>query len=97
VRPYEHPDVCDPAVIGIPHDERGEEVAAAAALMTGTDSTPGERLEFVKQRVAAYEHPRHGGLVDELPRALPARSSSVRSTAGRPWWRCPDDRGPARG
>ncbi|MEA2382229.1 MAG: long-chain acyl-CoA synthetase [Solirubrobacteraceae bacterium] len=65
---YEHPDVREVAVIGIPHDELGEEVAAAIALKAGADSTPDELRDFVKQRVAAYKYPRHVWLVDELPK-----------------------------
>jgi len=65
---YEHPDVREAAVIGIPHDALGEEVAAAVALKPGAESTPGELRDFVKQRVAAYKYPRHVWLVDELPK-----------------------------
>jgi long-chain acyl-CoA synthetase len=65
---YEHPDVREAAVIGIPHDALGEEVAAAVALKPGAQSTPGELRDFVKQRVAAYKYPRHVWLVDELPK-----------------------------
>jgi long-chain acyl-CoA synthetase len=64
---YEHPDVRQAAVIGIPHRELGEEVAAAIVLKTGAHSTPGELREFVKQRIAAYKYPRHVWIVDELP------------------------------
>jgi long-chain acyl-CoA synthetase len=65
---YEHPAIREVAVIGIPHDELGEEVAAAIALKAGADSTPGELRDFVKQRVAAYKYPRHVWLVDDLPK-----------------------------
>jgi long-chain acyl-CoA synthetase len=65
---YEHPDVREAAVIGIPHEALGEEVAAAVALKPGAESTPGELRDFVKQRVAAYKYPRHVWLVDELPK-----------------------------
>jgi long-chain acyl-CoA synthetase len=65
---YEHPQVHEAAVIGIPHEELGEEVAAAVALKAGADATPGELREFVKERVAAYKYPRHVWLVDELPK-----------------------------
>jgi long-chain acyl-CoA synthetase len=65
---YEHPDVREAAVIGIPHAELGEEVAAAVALKGGAESTPEVLRDFVKQRVAAYKYPRHVWLVDELPK-----------------------------
>jgi long-chain acyl-CoA synthetase len=64
---YEHPDVRQVAVIGIPHAELGEEVAAAVVLKAGAHSTAGELREFVKQRIAAYKYPRRVWLVDELP------------------------------
>jgi len=60
--------VREAAVIGIPHAELGEEVAAAVALKSGTESTPEVLRDFVKQRVAAYKYPRHIWIVDELPK-----------------------------
>jgi long-chain acyl-CoA synthetase len=65
---YEHPDVREAAVVGIPHDELGEEVAAAVALKDGAQTSAGELREFVKQRVAAYKYPRRVWLVDALPK-----------------------------
>jgi long-chain acyl-CoA synthetase len=65
---YEHPAVREAAVIGVPHRELGEEVAAAVALKDGVDSSPAELRDFVKQRVAAYKYPRQVWLVDELPK-----------------------------
>jgi long-chain acyl-CoA synthetase len=65
---YEHPEVREAAVIGVPHAELGEEVAAAVALRAGADCTPEELREFVKQRIAAYKYPRHVWVVDELPK-----------------------------
>jgi long-chain acyl-CoA synthetase len=65
---YEHPDVREAAVIGIPDDSLGEEVAAAVALKAGAATEPNELREFVKDRVAAYKYPRRVWLVDELPK-----------------------------
>ncbi|MGI8712819.1 MAG: long-chain-fatty-acid--CoA ligase [Solirubrobacteraceae bacterium] len=65
---YEHPDVREAAVLGIPHDEYGEEVAAAVALKDGASASAEDLREFVKQQVAAYKYPRKLWLVDELPK-----------------------------
>jgi long-chain acyl-CoA synthetase len=65
---YEHPGVREAAVIGIPHDELGEEVGAAIALKDGAEYSAEDVRAFVKERVAAYKYPRRVWLVDELPK-----------------------------
>jgi len=65
---YAHPDVLEAAVIGVPHDELGEEVAAAIALKDGAAATAEELRDFVKGEVAAYKYPRHVWIVDALPK-----------------------------
>jgi long-chain acyl-CoA synthetase len=65
---YEHPAVREAAVIGIPHADLGEEVAAAVALRDGMHATESEIREFVKTNVAAYKYPRQVWFVDELPK-----------------------------
>jgi long-chain acyl-CoA synthetase len=65
---YEHPAVREVAVIGVPHESLGEEVAAVAALKNGADATPDEMRDHMKQRVAAYKYPRVVWFVDELPK-----------------------------
>jgi long-chain acyl-CoA synthetase len=65
---YEHPAVREVAVLGIPHDEYGEEIAAAVTLKDGAQTTPDELRDFAKQRVAAYKYPRFIWFVDELPK-----------------------------
>ncbi|MFB7450944.1 long-chain fatty acid--CoA ligase [Streptomyces sp. NPDC056194] len=64
---HEHPAVALAAVIGIPHAELGEEVAAAIVLRPGVQALPDELREYVKDRVAAYKYPRRVWLVDALP------------------------------
>jgi len=65
---YEHPDVAEAAVIGLPHTELGEEVGAAVALRPGATVTEAEVREFVKGQVAAYKYPRVVWFVDALPK-----------------------------
>ncbi len=65
---YEHPAVAEAAVVGIPHEDLGEEVGAAVALKPGAAATPEQLQAFVKERVAAYKYPRHVWLEAELPK-----------------------------
>ena len=64
---YEHPAVREAAVIGLPHDQYGEEVGAAVALKDGAQVTSEELRDYVKAQVAAYKYPRLVWFVDELP------------------------------
>jgi long-chain acyl-CoA synthetase len=83
---YEHPAVAECAVVGVPHDELGEEVGAAVALKDGEEVSADDLRAHVKEQVAAYKYPRHIWFVDELPKGptgkilkreidVPARSS----------------------
>jgi long-chain acyl-CoA synthetase len=65
---YEHPAVMEAAVIGVPHESLGEEVAAVVALREGVTCSPEELRAYVKERVAAYKYPRQVWLVEELPK-----------------------------
>jgi long-chain acyl-CoA synthetase len=65
---YEHPQVAEAAVIGVPHPTLGEEVAAAVALRPGSTVTEDELRDYVKGQVAAYKYPRLVWFVDELPK-----------------------------
>jgi len=65
---YEHPDVREAAVLGVPHETLGEEVGAAVVLQAGSTASANDVRTFVKQRVAAYKYPRHVWFVDELPK-----------------------------
>jgi long-chain acyl-CoA synthetase len=53
----QHPAVSEAAVIGLPHPDLGEEVAAALVGRAGTDLDPDEVARFVTDRLAHFEVP----------------------------------------
>jgi long-chain acyl-CoA synthetase len=65
---YEHPAVQEAAVVGIPDDSLGEEVAAAVVLKEGETLDAQELKTYVKEQVAAYKYPRKVWFLDELPK-----------------------------
>ena len=65
---YEHPAVAEAAVVGIPHPQLGEEVAAVIALKPDTEPTEDELRDFLKRQVAPYKYPRVVRIVDALPK-----------------------------
>ena len=65
---YAHPEVLEAAVVGVPHDRLGEEVAALVVPRPGTSLDPDELRAWAKERLAAYKYPRIVVVVDDLPR-----------------------------
>ncbi|TDE59278.1 long-chain fatty acid--CoA ligase [Nonomuraea mesophila] len=66
---FEHPAVDDAAVIGVPHDELGEEVGAVIRLAPGASATAAELRAFLDGRIAAFKIPAHIWFREgELPR-----------------------------
>ena len=64
----EHPDVQEAAVVGIPHQVLGEDIAAYVVLRDGTNLDASTLLGFCSERLADYKRPRELHFADELPR-----------------------------
>ena len=65
---YQHPDVVEAAVIGVPDEKWGETVVAVLALRNGNLPSNDEIISFCKERIASYKKPKHIVFVEELPK-----------------------------
>ncbi len=66
---YDHPAVTDAALIGLPHQQLGEEPAAVVHLAPGMEASEADLQEWVAERLAKFKVPvRIAFTPDTLPR-----------------------------
>lgn len=75
---YEHPDIEEALVIGIPDDYRGESPKAFVKLKNGASEMTLEKLQkFLKERLGPHEMPRELELRQSLPRTPVGKLSKI--------------------
>ncbi len=66
---FEHPKIREAAVVGVPHETRGETVKAYVVLEPGETATLEEIRAFCKEKMAAYKVPTDVEFVEDLPKS----------------------------
>lgn len=80
---FEHGDVVEAAVIGVPDERWGEVGAAFVVTAAGATVDAAQLSAFLEGRLAKYKVPVHIRLVDHLPRTS---SGKTRKPDLREWW-----------
>jgi len=65
---YTHPAVAHVAVIGVPDELYGEEVAAFVVLKEGVAATEDELMSFCREQLADYKCPKRVHFVADIPK-----------------------------
>ena len=65
---YEHESVLEAAVVGIPSEEWGERVVAAAVVRAGSGTSGEDLVQHARGRLAPFKRPEVVHLMEELPR-----------------------------
>lgn len=65
---YEHPDIQEAVVVGVPDPYRGENVKAVIVLKSGRECTKEEIISYCKENLSAYKVPRIIEFRKELPK-----------------------------
>jgi long-chain acyl-CoA synthetase len=82
---YDHPDVLEAAVIGIPDERWGEAVLAIVVPKENTDPSEGELIEHCRGLIAGYKCPKNVVFQkDPLPKSGPGKI--LKTELRKPYW-----------
>ncbi len=71
---YQHPDVVEARVVGVPDDYRGEVPVAYVVCREGATVGAAELIAHCRELLAVYKAPRRVVFVDEIPKTLSGKA-----------------------
>ena len=75
---FEHPDVAEAAVVGVPDERKGETVKAYVVTQPDASVSTDDIRTYCLENLAEYKHPREVEFVDELPRTASGKVQKFR-------------------
>ena len=81
---FQHPDVTEVAVIGIPDEKWGELVTALVVTAPGSSLSEAELIAFAKTKLAGYKCPKKVEFRDELARTATGKLQKFKLR--EPFW-----------
>jgi fatty-acyl-CoA synthase len=81
---FQHPDVTEVAVIGVPDEKWGELVTALVVKTPGSELSSDDVIAWTKQRLAGYKCPKRVEFRDELARTATGKLQKYKLRA--PFW-----------
>ena len=81
---FNHPDVIEAAVIGVPHEKWGETVKGLVVVSEGSTLTEAELIAYCREKIAHYKCPTSVEFRDELARTATGKLQKFKLRA--PYW-----------
>ncbi|MDG2114577.1 MAG: AMP-binding protein [Actinomycetota bacterium] len=81
---FNHPDVIEAAVIGVPHEKWGETVKGLVVVSEGSALTEAELIAYCRKKIAHYKCPTSVEFRDELARTATGKLQKFKLRA--PYW-----------
>ena len=81
---YDHPDITDVGVIGIPDEKWGEAVKACVVRKEGATLSEADVISWARENIAAYKCPKSVDFIDSLPRNPSGKI--LRKDLRAPYW-----------